>query len=311
MPNRNWLQLLAIVGLTFGLAGFAYAQPIDGNASGQPAASQSQQKPAREAEPKPAPTVQDLLQRIAGALEAANSKTESADEREHAQRDLDAQEGMAKWAKYMLWAGGADVVLTVVGIVLIWRTLVHTRKAAESAKDMVDEAVKTTAAAIDAANAATTANEIAREMGQRQMRAYVSLEKMTITVFEVGKPVQIDVELKNSGQTPAKQLRGITEYFHCVDQGSLKIRFQKGTNISTIDVGAGGPCKMPVSDGIPLTRERYRAIASRDETLVVAGVHRYDDVFGKRHLLVFKGYLVVGHDGETRLVAAGKYNNSN
>ena len=88
-------------------------------------------------------------------------------------RDLKAQEGMALWAKAMFWATVAAVILTFAGIVLIWRTLIHTRHAAEAARDMVTEGVKTTSAAIEATNAAIEANRIAREMSERQLRAYI------------------------------------------------------------------------------------------------------------------------------------------
>ena len=54
---------------------------------------------------------------------------------------------MALWAMLMFFASTASVVVTVVGVVLIWRTLHHTRRAADYAKDMVDKSKLATQAA--------------------------------------------------------------------------------------------------------------------------------------------------------------------
>ena len=118
-------------------------------------------------------------------------------------RDLDAQEGMAFWAKTMFWATVAAVILTFAGIALIWRTLYHTRRAADSAKDMAEESRKATLAAVAAAKAAESAVEVTSDTAQRQLRAYVFVVEALRTRRGDTDPWVIQVRIKNFGQTPA------------------------------------------------------------------------------------------------------------
>lgn len=93
------------------------------------------------------------LGRIASALEAQNA--DDAAERE--QRDLNAQEEMAIWAKRMFWAAVATVVVSGIGVVLIFITFQQTRRAADSADRMAEEAAKATQAALRSATVAEKA----------------------------------------------------------------------------------------------------------------------------------------------------------
>jgi hypothetical protein len=101
------------------------------------------------------------MERIAGALEAQNNQERPTDEADQSRRDLAAQENMAHWAFWMFIAAGAGTLLTAFGLLLIWQTVIYTRNAAVSADKMVTEAEKTTAAAVQASNAATAANALA------------------------------------------------------------------------------------------------------------------------------------------------------
>ncbi|MER8580058.1 hypothetical protein NKG95_15170 [Mesorhizobium sp. M1423] len=161
MSFRDWIYIIAaLVGMSFGLATGANAQPVDGNSGSNQSAGEGQTKPSADQNPKATPSIQDLLQSIASAIEAGNNKAQTAGERDSAERDLAAQEGMAKWAKYMLVIGGAEICVTLIGLLLIWGTLVHTRRAADYARDMVTEAKNATQAANDATASAKEANLI-------------------------------------------------------------------------------------------------------------------------------------------------------
>ena len=71
------------------------------------------------------------------------SDTKAQDELRHiARRDLAAQQIMAKFTQQLAVVGWIVLAVTSSGIFLIWRTLVHTRKAAKAAEDMVCEAKK-------------------------------------------------------------------------------------------------------------------------------------------------------------------------
>ena len=75
--------------------------------------------------------------------EAATQSRQTGDrsyrEEWRSERDLEAQQDMARWAMLMFFASAASVVVTIVGLLLIWRTLHHTRRAADYARAMVDE----------------------------------------------------------------------------------------------------------------------------------------------------------------------------
>lgn len=98
------------------------------------------------------PTI-TALDRIESAIRSLRAEEDeryrqAADEREI--EDLNAQKEMA-WSTYwMLVATAFAVFLTGVGVLLIWRTLHHTRRAADYASSMLDEARKTTSAAMEA-----------------------------------------------------------------------------------------------------------------------------------------------------------------
>ena len=97
---------------------------------------------------------------------------------------------MAVWAERMTWATWATVVLTVIGLFLIWRTLGYTKKAAiytkdaaEAARASVEEARKGTAVAAKAADAALKANELNRENFVADKRAWMTIRQHDITVI--------------------------------------------------------------------------------------------------------------------------------
>lgn len=153
MPRRHWLPVVAVAGFV-ALAVRVDAQTVGGDSGGEASADQSQPQPPEYREPVDLLPVQDLLDRIAGAIEAANDQEEPPHEYDRAEADLDAQERMAFWAMGMFWATLAAVLLTAVGIILIWRTLIHTRRAADYTAEMLVQAKESTKAAVVAAEAA-------------------------------------------------------------------------------------------------------------------------------------------------------------
>lgn len=102
------------------------------------------------AEPEAAPDYLPALERIEAAIRDTIAE-EDADERERQENrdiaDLEAQTDMAFWAKLMFWASFAGVVVTFVGVCLVGWTLHHTKRAADYAEQMVNEAKDTTEAA--------------------------------------------------------------------------------------------------------------------------------------------------------------------
>lgn len=121
-------------------------------------------------------------------------------------RELQAQEEMARWASWMFYSAAATVALTLVALFAIYRTLHHTGRAANYTRDMLREAKATTRAAIETI-------EITREIGNRQVRPYITYDSGAVEVFEVEgvyplgekpnpKHLHLEVKLRNGGNSP-------------------------------------------------------------------------------------------------------------
>jgi len=197
MSRRYWLPILAVVGLI--LSGQVNAQAVGNDARGQPSASQGQPKPKADPPPAVSAAVQNDIHRIAGALESANDEQASAGERQRAQQNLDDQNRMAFWASAMFWVGLAEAVITACGVFLVYWTLVHTRRAANAARDAVAEAARAT--------------EVASKALIASNRAWVKPEiglGSPLIIYpddnETGASVSVSFRLKNIGNAPAIEI---------------------------------------------------------------------------------------------------------
>lgn len=91
----------------------------------------------------------------------------------------------------------ATVGVTLVSLALIWRTLIHTRRAADYAKEMVVEAQKTTIAADQSV-------EVARQIGEAQTRAYLHCASAK---YKRNKDqVSATLNIENIGNSPASDV---------------------------------------------------------------------------------------------------------
>jgi hypothetical protein len=114
---------------------------------------------------------------------------------------------------WMFIATLAAVLLTAVGVFLIWRTLLYTKSAAEAAVASVDEARQATFAATQAAEAAREANRLNREDFVADKRAWIAIRQQDITVtsplaWNEKKEGRITVQViaENIGRNPAYNL---------------------------------------------------------------------------------------------------------
>ncbi|MBE0453638.1 MAG: hypothetical protein IBX58_08160 [Roseovarius sp.] len=113
---------------------------------------------------------------------------EATNESQRAEKDLIAQTEMALWAFWMLIVTTVVAIITGFGVFYVWQTLRATREMVQDTRRM----------AIDA-----------REIGEAQVRAYLSIESVIIKVF-----CNIDstlswiaiLKIRNSGQSPARNV---------------------------------------------------------------------------------------------------------
>ena len=216
MFNRYWVAAIAL-----GVA--VHTVPLYAQEGAQPALQGEPKAPGQNgsgaAPSTEQPTPEDrsateLLTGIEG-IEAAireliteGDKVASEQQRDRDDADLRAQQSMAVWAFWMFIASGLGVLLTGVGVYLIWRTLIYTRDAASHAGEAVVEAKSATKAAQDAV-------DVTREIGEAQVRAYLLCRSARYRINKGG--LSATLELANAGQSPASDVAIIgTAHVHSV-----------------------------------------------------------------------------------------------
>jgi hypothetical protein len=121
------------------------------------------------------------------ALECYQRADTASRDEQRAEKDLNAQREMADWAEGMLWAtlfvGFLTISITGLGVYWVRETLVETRKAVKAADDAVS---------------------VTREIGEAQVRAYLSVTGGSFSV-RLGS-AHYHIKIKNVGQSPARNV---------------------------------------------------------------------------------------------------------
>ena len=191
------------------------------------------------------------------------SGNDAADAKDHPKyyehQDLRAQESVAR-------ATNAIVMLTLIGVAvggigtgLIYVTFRETRKAAtQSAK---------------ATEAANEANLIAREIGEKEIKAYCGLSKVDIQRTPIG--IGVGAWLENFGVTPAYNAT-------CTIDGSVSLDGGEPWTFSTANTSPPSATVTPrVSTALPGIMFETTHIASRAAWVVLKMTIIYGDVFNK------------------------------
>jgi hypothetical protein len=176
-----------------------------------------------------------------------------------------AEDSLAQWLMALL--GIVATVVSVYALVWIGRTWDQARKSAN--------------AAIVAAEAAVQANIDTREVSQRQLRAYVTLDD--IRPVNIGRPNHTDDDLriyirwKNAGQTPARNIRwDVNHGVFNVVPADFDFPPSKSAGIRQATMGPG-----------QITRDISHLVAGvdasnagfRDDVILVWGWIEYSDAF--------------------------------
>ncbi|MEP0320888.1 hypothetical protein [Bauldia litoralis] len=267
-----------------------------------PAWSQDQPEPAIEREPiatvgqqesgptgendtpeeqPQAPDYSAILESIETAIRELIPEENQNERQRQEQREIDdlgAQQQMAVWAKGVFWATVATVGITMVGLFLIWRTLKHTRRAADYARDMVEEGRQATSAAESATHEAKRQADTAEAAYSRLERPYLFPKIVGSRLYKVPdgtktpKP-HIEYTVANYGKTPA--------IFK-----SIFLELRPSDEITFI----GDEPRVPV--GAP-EKSWYEVLASNEET-------------GKRRVDVADSEPSQGFDEDFRLALHGR-----
>lgn len=188
--------------------------------------------------------------------------------------DLAAQQAMAEATRFMNYAAWTGVILTVIGVILIYRTMLYTRTAAKAAGDAVTEAKAGTAAAVLAVKAADAANGSARERDRLELRAYLSAVPMGINRL-AGKEFGMGhVAVRNVGKLPARNV-AVVVHMEVRDQRSVIFDVPPKLDPTDRVIQPGAEMRQGSKDEIAV------ALLSQSNNYVfVWGVVYYDDGYG-------------------------------
>jgi hypothetical protein len=111
-----------------------------------------------------------------GLRECVQNAIKTSGEYQRAEYDLAAQQEVAGWTKWVFFVSIAGMLFTIIGIYYVRKTFGETRET----------------------------NKITREIGEAQVRAYLACTKVSYAIGDAA--VNLSIELKNTGQTPASNI---------------------------------------------------------------------------------------------------------
>ena len=149
-------------------------------------------------------------------------------------------------------------------------------------------AIASTAIALFALLLTITSTWRSEKTAKQLSRAYISVEKVNILQFGQGQRPLIVCAIRNTGQTPAYDVRFATlgAYGDVGTEERLKPANIKGPSQSIIGPGGHSYSSTPLK--MPLSAEQAARIADGQAYIGVVGVASYRDVFGARHYLEFR-----------------------
>ncbi len=141
---------------------------------------------------------------------------EAYEKQKETNSDLQAQQDMAFWAKWVFILGAVQAVLSGFGLIYL---------------------VKSVRQAGTAISTATKANTITREMGEAQTRAYLSIVKVqALFNFPAQKPV-IRLTVRNTGKSPAIEVTAAYKT-RMQTKGNLTPEREPSSQLLTFHMGA-------------------------------------------------------------------------
>lgn len=291
MPRCFGMFVIAL-GLAAGLSPTVLGDPINRYSRGAEAQNANDNEPPGNKNPAPIGASENAIERIARALEAANNQQKSPSDVERAERDLDAQEDMAKWAMWMTIISVGGLFVTATGVLLVWRTLIATREAAhyakvaaEATKQAVVEAERATKAAQDStleARRGADASAEAATIAKASERAFVfvpaELVKIESYIGVRNSVSTFSIFADNIGRTPGVLISRFIDYqpFENFIDDRLHAEDDEISAVSMEIIPASGSKML-----------RSYTINNPDRDIHVYGYIRYRDAFGANHTTRF------------------------
>ena len=236
--------------------------------------------------------------------------------------DLVAQRTSALWASIMGVAALLGMLLSAVGVLLVWTTFQETkqtnqismRENARSTRRALASGNESAAALVIAqrnADAAARQVEVAQDTAKRQLRAYIGVTKFRVAGLTADRIPTFFLEIQNSGQTSANRVRVHTVTAWAPwDEPRVKIKFNKIRNVGTVECDG----KRGLESGNEHTEWRPEMLAmvkERKLRLFHAGAIIYRDAFGSTRRTLFFGFVEptsLGDDGGAAVWLADRGN---
>jgi hypothetical protein len=189
---------------------------------------------------------------------AEQQRTQRDEQR--AQYDLEAQQDMALWAFGLFVSGILGLIATAAGVFLVWRTLFHTKRAADAARDAVTET---------------------RRIGESQVRAYVTVSDVQMSWRRGRQFPTVSFDVGNSGNSPALEVTpSASVRFKVVDENRLLGDFNGSTGVLLGTLAQGGTRNYSIMvTSTPLSDEDIGILKSHESVVEVRINLQYKDVF--------------------------------
>ena|GEM_PF-5134366 len=118
-------------------------------------------------------------------IACVQKEVEATNEHKRSEHDLTAQEDMDDWSFWLLWVSVSSVAVSTLAVILVWRTLDVTRDTLVATQEMAKDT---------------------RDIGEAQVRAYLSITPMRLIESDNGKVARAFIAVKNTGQSPALEV---------------------------------------------------------------------------------------------------------
>ncbi|MHB8271248.1 hypothetical protein [Bradyrhizobium sp.] len=140
----------------------------------------------------------------------------------------------------------------------------------------------------DMSKEAKKANEISEKSVLSANRAWVGIESAAIEVLEIGEPIKGLITIRNTGQSPALQLRGRFNTAVLKKEESPEdpatIQIDPPTNVLI----PNGSYLYPIFSGSALTQQAMDLIRAGDVRIWIVGKVEYWDASGFPHRSIYK-----------------------
>ncbi|MGJ0534149.1 hypothetical protein [Methylocystis sp.] len=200
---------------------------------------------------------------------------DTGEDRVIARQGAKATERQADYAEISLWVGGLAAIATA------WAAI---------------EAGKAARASAAAATEAVRSNEIAQDIGNTQLRAYISIESACVNNFVQGQNPISDCKIKNFGQTPAYKYSAVMSGIFVLEryaQHVIDYYINMIERIVTVGhennyiLGPGGEMFTRVKDVCLISEAEWGGLDTGEFNIYVFGRVQYVDAFNKNRFMTY------------------------